>query len=179
MQGKITIKGVDDRLEFYFSENFAYEDLREELIQLLKKNKNFFKSADVNVVVNGKLFSEVEIQEIKNIFISGYGINNVFFYNEYEDLKKTKQLLKNSLFGVSDSSCEQLKLVIAHKKDYVSFDDELIAAMQDDILSVIARYTNTEKEKIHFETVTDINKAASVSYFAADVVFADTDDFTE
>jgi septum site-determining protein MinC len=82
VQTIVAIKGVDDKLEVYFNEMASYPSLREDLIQKLQKNKNFFLNSNAKVVISGRNLSPAQRREIKRIFSMDYGISNVYYADE-------------------------------------------------------------------------------------------------
>lgn len=89
MQTIVAIKGVDDKLEVYFNEMASYPSLREDLIQKLQRNKNFFLNSDAKVVISGRNLSQAQRREIKRIFEMDYGISNVYYADEIKKMTET------------------------------------------------------------------------------------------
>ncbi len=85
----VAIKGVDDKLEVHLDEQSSYQALREDLIQKLQSNKNFFLNSSAKVVISGRSLSPAQRREIKRIFSMDYGINNVFYSDEIKKMKET------------------------------------------------------------------------------------------
>ena len=90
MQNLVSIKGKENGLEIVLSEKSTYPILREELIQVLKKNSNFFKDSRTKVVLRGKSLSEAQRKEIKRVFSMDYGISDVMYGDEVDLLKEAE-----------------------------------------------------------------------------------------
>ncbi len=94
MQSIVAIKGVDDKLEVYFNEMSSYPSLREDLIQKLQNNKNFFLNSNAKVVISGRALSEAQRREIKRIFLMDYGISNVYYEDEIKKMTEATVMVQ-------------------------------------------------------------------------------------
>ena len=65
MQGIITFKGKEKGLEIYLDERSTYPVLREELMEKLKKNQDFFRDSETRVIIRGKKLSEAQRKELR------------------------------------------------------------------------------------------------------------------
>ena len=67
MQGIITFKGKEKGLEIYLDERSTYPVLREELMEKLKKNQDFFRDSETRVIIRGKKLSEAQRKELAGV----------------------------------------------------------------------------------------------------------------
>ncbi len=91
MQGIITFKGKEKGLEIYLDERSTYPVLREELMEKLKKNQDFFRDSDTRVVIRGKKLSEAQRKELRRVFSMDFGIRDVI-YGDEADLMREAEL---------------------------------------------------------------------------------------
>jgi len=96
VQTIVAIKGVDDKLEVYFNEMASYPSLREDLIQKLQNNKNFFLNSNAKVVISGRNLSSAQRREIKRIFAMDYGINDVYYADEIKQMTEPAEMYQTS-----------------------------------------------------------------------------------
>jgi len=96
LQNIVTIKGKENGLEITLSEKATYPVIREELIQKLIKNKNFFKDSNTKVVIRGKQLSEAQRKEIKRVFSMDYGINDVLYGDEADLLREVELSIESA-----------------------------------------------------------------------------------
>lgn len=79
MQNIVTIKGREDGLEIFMDEKATYPAVREELMQKLRKNSDFFRDSSTKVTVRGKKLSPAQQFEIKRVFSMDFGIHDMVF----------------------------------------------------------------------------------------------------
>ncbi|CAK7072076.1 MAG: Septum site-determining protein MinC [Desulfovibrio sp.] len=91
MQGIITFKGKEKGLEIYLDERSTYPVLREELMEKLKKNQDFFRDSETRVIIRGKKLSEAQRKELRRVFAMDFGIRDVI-YGDEADLMREAEL---------------------------------------------------------------------------------------
>ena len=88
MQGIITFKGKEKGLEIYLDERSTYPVLREELMEKLKKNQDFFRDSDTRGVIRGKKLSEAQRKELRRVFSMDFGIRDVIYGDEADLMRE-------------------------------------------------------------------------------------------
>ncbi len=76
----LRIKGKPDGLfEIEIGEKSSYSDIKDDIRQKLSRNRGFFTGAGARVVIFGKLFSDDQKDDLRNMFDTEYGIVNISF----------------------------------------------------------------------------------------------------
>jgi septum site-determining protein MinC len=154
VQSIVAIKGVDDKLEVYFNEMASYPSLREDLIQKLQNNKNFFLNSNAKVVISGRNLSQAQRREIKRIFAMDYGINNVYYADEIKRMQETAVLYQTK--DAEDSESPQMS----------AREIELVSREYFDAKSIFISATVRSGQRIECEgdivVIGDVNPGAEI-----------------
>lgn len=148
----VAIKGVDDKLEVHLNEQSSYQSLREDLIQKLQSNKNFFLNCSAKVVISGRLLSPAQRREIKRIFSMDYGINNVSYSDEIKKMKETPKTYESK--------------PVENEKNMQNNEIELVSREYFDAKSIFISSTVRSGQRIECEgdivVLGDVNPGAEI-----------------
>lgn len=76
----IRIKGKSDGLfEIEIQKQSSYSDVKEDIRQKLSRNKGFFTGAGAKAMISGKVLSDAQKKDLRDMFSVDYGIVNVSF----------------------------------------------------------------------------------------------------
>ncbi len=157
MQNIVTIKGKEDGLEIYLDEKSTYPVLREELMDKLKKNQNFFKDSSTKVVIRGKALSGAQYNEIKRVFSMDFGIRNVYCGDEAERMSTAE---------VSIERAKPAPKKRTQPKDEYMDEVELVSNAYFDAQSIFINNTIRSGQRIECEgdvvVIGDVNPGAEV-----------------
>lgn len=149
----VTIKGKEEGLEITLEPKATYPVLREELMQKLKKNKNFFQNSETKVVIRGKELSGAQRKELKRVFAMDFGIHDVLYGDEADLLKEVELTIESA----------------ARVKDEPEAEDaavELVSNAYFDAQSVFINGTVRSGQRIECEgdvvIIGDVNPGAEV-----------------
>lgn len=86
----LRIKGKPGGLfEIETEERSSYSDIKEEIRQKLSRSRGFFTGAGAKVVISGKMLSDEQKNDLRDMFDTDYGIVNVSF-GEANDMPAQK-----------------------------------------------------------------------------------------
>lgn len=86
----VTVKGNGNKLEFWLDEELGYAELREALINRLDVNASFYIGSQRPVVFYGKIFTDVQKRELRNLMAKGYCFNHVSFVDDDTEPEENK-----------------------------------------------------------------------------------------
>ena len=154
MQGIITFKGKEKGLEIYLDERSTYPVLREELMEKLKKNQDFFRDSETRVIIRGKKLSEAQRKELRRVFSMDFGIRDVM-YGDEADLMREAEL-----------KIEKPPAAHPAAKDEYMDEVELVSNAYFDAQSIFINNTIRSGQRIECEgdivVVGDVNPGAEV-----------------
>ncbi|MGI6152531.1 MAG: septum site-determining protein MinC [Christensenellaceae bacterium] len=155
MQGIVTIKGKESGLEIFLDGKATYPALRDELMQKLKKHKDFFRDSQTKVAIRGKQMSEAQKLEIKRVFDMDYGIRDIVFGDEENTIKEVGLEIK-----------KEVKKAPEKHKAKASREAELVSNAYFDAKSIFLNSTVRSGQRIECEgdvvVLGDVNPGGEV-----------------
>ena len=94
MSEPVTVKGNGNKLEFWMDAELPYAELREALINRLDVNASFYIGSKRPVVFYGKIFTDTQKRELKNLLSREYCFNRVSFVDDAEDDEPPKKSIE-------------------------------------------------------------------------------------
>ncbi|TCO79982.1 septum site-determining protein MinC [Marinisporobacter balticus] len=105
----VAFKGSKEGISIYLNRNSDYANLKKQLIKKLESAKQFFEGAKV-ISIQGKVLSDEEKEEIKEIMYSKFGM--VIVEKNEEIQRKEIQVTKEIFEGIEEGNTKFIRATI-------------------------------------------------------------------
>lgn len=108
----IKIKGKPDGLfEIEIQKQSSFSDIMEAIQQKLSRNKGFFTGAGAKVIISGKVLSDSQKEDLRDLFGRDFGIRNVAFCDEKPEPADTEAIESKRTIVMDESADDGVAVV--------------------------------------------------------------------
>ena len=155
MTENVRIKSNGRMLELWLNDRCSYSELRSSIIEKLSVNKSFYAQFGQAVMIYGKVFSDAQKRELKNMLLMDFDLAEIYFVDD--DVPPSVQKAEEEA-----QTQEADRPVAAAEKD----DIELVSTGYFDAKSIFVNQTVRNGMRIECEgdvvVIGDVNAGAEI-----------------
>ncbi len=163
MTEKVKIKSNGRMLELWLNDRCSYSELRTAIIEKLSVNKSFYSQLGQAVMIYGKLFSDAQKRELKNMLLMDFDLMETYFVDD--DVPPSVQQAEKKQ-EKPDNTENQAENTSADKSTGDADDVSLISTNYFDAKSIFVNQTVRNGMRIECEgdvvVIGDVNAGAEI-----------------
>lgn len=164
MTEKVKIKSNGRMLELWLNDRCSYSELRSAIIEKLSVNKSFYSQLGQAVMIYGKLFSDAQKRELKNMLLMDFDLTETYFVDD--DVPPSVQQAEQKKQEKADNTENQTDNTSTDKSANDADDVCLVSTNYFDAKSIFVNQTVRNGMRIECEgdvvVIGDVNAGAEI-----------------